>query len=634
MKKFLKSLTFAFVSIMALNSCEDVPSPYIVPEKPSAGNGIGYTSASLNSGWTSAAVNGLDNPWSQGSSYTQATGSQKWDGTNRSNKEVEGYLFSPSLNTTSENGKVFTTFDYCVGYTSGATGDPDYKEHIKMYVSKTYEDGDEFVKEQWEEMPFVATFTSTDWTLTTVSVAVPEAYVNQENVHFAYWFYAPATKSCTFELKNFKLANKEHVENGEGGGDITTNNGSKENPLTVSQAKTASGNSYVKGYIVGYVDGTKLENAVFSLPSQQETEILIAESATETSVENCMPIQLPIGDIRNGLDLFANPTNLGKEVLLYGSCETYFGTLGMKSTSWAKIGDKEIGKDPEGATGNKGEAKGTGTLADPFNPTAANAYTAALNKDAESTEDIYIKGKICSIKEAPTAQYGNATFYISEDGSADADQFYCFRVLNLGNQKFTGSENLKVGDEVIICGKVVNYKGNTPETVQNKAYIYSLNGNTEGGGDKGDGDKGDDEKVSQSKDDTTLTFTLKDGEVGSNSGMIDLGAYGVAQRLKDGTTVESVTLSDGGTITFSAGTNTNAPKYYSKTKGLRIYGNNVVTIEGKAEIAKVDITCDGADYMGNDGITVAVSGNTWTITNSGSGTTQLRAQTITVTYVK
>ena len=34
------------------------------------------------------------------------------------------------------------------------------------------------------------------------------------------------------------------------------------------------------------------------------------------------------------------------------------------------------------------------------------------------------------------------------------------------------------GDEVIICGKLVNYKGNTPETVANKNYIYSLNGKT------------------------------------------------------------------------------------------------------------------------------------------------------------
>ena len=37
----------------------------------------------------------------------------------------------------------------------------------------------------------------------------------------------------------------------------------------------------------------------------------------------------------------------------------------------------------------------------------------------------------------------------------------------------------EVGDDVIIYGKLMNYKGNTPETVANKSYLYSLNGKTE-----------------------------------------------------------------------------------------------------------------------------------------------------------
>lgn len=39
-----------------------------------------------------------------------------------------------------------------------------------------------------------------------------------------------------------------------------------------------------------------------------------------------------------------------------------------------------------------------------------------------------------------------------------------------------------MGDEVIICGKIVNYQGNTPETVSKQAYIYSLNGVTKNEG--------------------------------------------------------------------------------------------------------------------------------------------------------
>jgi hypothetical protein len=38
----------------------------------------------------------------------------------------------------------------------------------------------------------------------------------------------------------------------------------------------------------------------------------------------------------------------GQEILVYGSFETYFGTAGIKSSSYAKVGDKEFGDNPEG----------------------------------------------------------------------------------------------------------------------------------------------------------------------------------------------------------------------------------------------------------------------------------------------
>ena len=131
----------------------------------------------------------------------------------------------------------------------------------------------------------------------------------------------------------------------------------------------------------------------------------------------------------------------------------------------------------------KGEPKGDGTLQNPFNATAANAYASALAADAKSDKDIYVKGKIISIddKNQFSTQYGNCTFYISDDGTEAGDKFYVFRTLYLGNVKYTSGTLPKAGDEVIICGKVTNFKGNTPETVQNESYIYSLNGETGGG---------------------------------------------------------------------------------------------------------------------------------------------------------
>lgn len=140
------------------------------------------------------------------------------------------------------------------------------------------------------------------------------------------------------------------------------------------------------------------------------------------------------------------------------------------------------GKGESVAPKPTGTPKGSGTLDDPYNATAANAYIATLASGAESDKDIYIKGKVSSIKEAFTTQYGNASFYLSDNGDDKEEQFYVFRTLYLGNKKYTEGDQIKAGDEIIVCGKVVNYMGNTPETAANKSYVYSLNGKTEGGG--------------------------------------------------------------------------------------------------------------------------------------------------------
>ena len=127
--------------------------------------------------------------------------------------------------------------------------------------------------------------------------------------------------------------------------------------------------------------------------------------------------------------------------------------------------------------GAKGEVPvGTGTLADPYTVTGVLRYIKTLAADTESPADVYVKGKISAITEAYSAQYGNATFEMQSDSG---EKFIFFRGLYLGNKKWAeGNTPVKVGDEVVVCGKVVNYKGNTPETQQNKAYLYSLNGVT------------------------------------------------------------------------------------------------------------------------------------------------------------
>ena len=142
-------------------------------------------------------------------------------------------------------------------------------------------------------------------------------------------------------------------------------------------------------------------------------------------------------------------------------------------------------KGSGGSTTPTGEPKGSGTLDDPFNVVAIAQEAAKLGDKEVSTQDYYFKGKICSVKYTFNATQGTANFNVSDDGSTNGTQFVCYSVYYLGNQAWVdGNTQIKVGDEVIIFGKITNYSG-TLETSSKKAYIYSLNGKTEdtGGGD-------------------------------------------------------------------------------------------------------------------------------------------------------
>ena len=195
--------------------------------------------------------------------------------------------------------------------------------------------------------------------------------------------------------------------------------------------------------------------------------------------------------------------NEGDDVIVCGKVVNYNGTLETQQNKafLYSLNGKSEGGGGGGGTG--GEAKGSGTVDDPYNPAGAAAAVKNLtwtsNDVYDTTGDVYVKGKISRIADKGTftegGTYGNASFYISEDGKENGE-FYCFRILYLGNKKFeAGKTDIKVGDDVVICGQLMNYRGNTPETVAGKAYLYSLNGKTEGGGGGG-GDTGGEAKGS------------------------------------------------------------------------------------------------------------------------------------------
>ena len=95
-------------------------------------------------------------------------------------------------------------------------------------------------------------------------------------------------------------------------------------------------------------------------------------------------------------------------------------------------------------------------------------------------EKVYVKGVISKINEIDTGNYGNATYFISNNGSEEGDQLEIYRGYSLKGEKFTSADEIKVGDVVVVYGKLTNYNGTYEFTTGSQ--IYSINGVTDNGG--------------------------------------------------------------------------------------------------------------------------------------------------------
>lgn len=298
---------------------------------------------------------------------------------------------------------------------------------------------------------------------------------------------------------------------------------------------------------------------------------------------------------------------------------------------------------PNGGNGGEttpstGQATGDGSKENPFNSVAANQMASKLASGEKTDKQYYIKGKVVSVKEAFSATFGNASFYISDDGKED-NKFYVFRTLYLNNEKWTeGQTNVAVGDEVVVCGSLINYMGNTPETVQGETYLVSLKSN---GGGTETPDTPDTPEVGEglTLDTTNGIVTMMNAGVEEGSSIeVSVADMNLEGDEAAGTPITSITLSDGTKIEFDGGGETNKPTYFKKYKSIRVYKNNGFTVTGKSKIAKIVFTCDGAQNVGNKTATLVFSGNTATYKNvyteTKGGGVQFRFKSVKIVYAK
>ena len=86
-------------------------------------------------------------------------------------------------------------------------------------------------------------------------------------------------------------------------------------------------------------------------------------------------------------------------------------------------------------------------------------------------KEYYISGTISQIESVST-QYGNANYFISDDGTT-ANQLKVFRGKYLNGNKFTAANQISEGKKVVIQGKLTLYNG-TPQVAKD-SKIISIN---------------------------------------------------------------------------------------------------------------------------------------------------------------
>ena len=309
----------------------------------------------------------------------------------------------------------------------------------------------------------------------------------------------------------------------------------------------------------------------------------------------------------------------GATVIISGKLVNFKGnTPETSQNTGALISVNGEAPEVEGGEGGGGDVTpgspaGTGTQADPFNVAAAVAKCKEAGETA--TDDIFfVKGIVDA--EYTVDSYKNATLVLV-DAEGASEKFTAFRVKGADGTGLKEGYKIPKGATVIVSGKLVNYKGNTPETAQNSGTLISVNGNapelddgTSGGG-SGEGGGGS-----------------TGGDVSGNSITVTMSSFG----LSNATEVTTLSLTDGTTLTFSAGGNSTTPKYYDAGKNIRMYAKNSMTINaGSKKIAEIEISCD--TYNGtlcNAGGAVTVDGNNMTVDGSLLKYTGPNASTATV----
>lgn len=366
---------------------------------------------------------------------------------------------------------------------------------------------------------------------------------------------------------------------GEGGKDTTV---VTEKKITCAEAvelcgKLTDGAQSVETYVItGYITD------VFDKISNNQQSFWLADTKDGGKLVQAFWANLP-----EGVEKFT----VGSKVTITGKLLKYVKPDGTVITEVKNptVVIKEQGGDETPDQPIEGTPAGTGVENDPYNVAGALTYIQNLPADEKPEASVYTKGVISEVVKLGTS--GSIQFKMQDKNVNNSLLvFYCN---NLGNVPFKAQADLKAGDEVVVCGKVVNFKGNTPEYAPG-AYLVSLNGKTEGEG--GGNTPGGEEKPGEVTEfSIDLAYTLVTNAY--DKGMATINGVEDCKTLKIGTAKAAGSF----TLTMPAGKHT---FYAVAWKGT---ASADVTFSNGSEVVKTVTVKDNTGATGNAPYTISVT---------------------------
>lgn len=327
---------------MQFDNWDPTPTPPVVPGEVQS---LPYTQ-SFSTGfgtYMSYSVVDDNHVWSFESSYSVVQMTGHVGGNPGEDFANEDWLISSPVALTGVSDAKMT-MKYLGRYFNNINND------VTVWVSTNYTYGEDPTTAQWTQLPANLVESSTWSDFKDVELALTD-YVNQ-TITVAVKYLSTDTKGGTIEVSAIT------VEEGTAGGDTPTppgpgtveGDGSRENPYTANDIivlgiQESDGQKYwVKDHIVGVINSSY--EYVFSSNTDVNTNIILSSNVNASNESECIPVQLPPGDVRTGLNLVDNPNNLGQEVLLYGTLEKYFRVAAVKNVTYAEINGNSYGTDP------------------------------------------------------------------------------------------------------------------------------------------------------------------------------------------------------------------------------------------------------------------------------------------------